>query len=340
MVNTSARSTMMAAALQYMTSQAIYVAARLGLADLLADGPAQTDRLATECSADPRTMGKLLRALVAGGVLVQEGPDRFALTEIGHALRDGVDNSVRNFVLLYCSPAVWNSWANLADTVATGRTAFRTTHDMSAFEYCGAHPDVAALFHRAMAEDASQVAEGLAVGYDFSGLGTVADVGGGNGTLLAGVLAGNPALRGILFDTEGGVATAPTVLGRAGVADRCSIVAGDFFVSVPAADAHVLKSTVHDWSDEDATRILATCRRAMDSGGRVLLVERVLPTVLPARVDHHAVRHQLAGPVIMGGQERTAEEFQKLLEAAGFELAAISEPLGDTGYHVIDGRPV
>lgn len=340
MANPSERTAMMSIALGYMSSQAVYTAARLGLADLIASGLTDTGALAAECGADRETMGRLLRALTASGVLVQDAADEFSLTAEGHALRAGVPNSTRDFVLLYCSPAVWQAFADLTATVQTGRTAFDAVHGMGAFAYCDAHPEVAALFHRAMAEDAVQVAARVAADYDFAGLNTVADVGGGNGTLLAAVLQGSAELRGILFDTEQGVATAPDLLAGAGVAQRCEIVTGDFFAEVPAADLHLLKSTVHDWPDSSAIRILTSCRAAAGADGRLLLVERVLPTVLPAVYDPHAVRHQLAGPVIMGGHERTAEEFQKLLEAAGYELVRVSEPLGETGYHLIEGRPV
>lgn len=330
---------MMSIALGYMGSQAVYVAARLGLADRLADRAARMDELAAECGADPQVMGRLLRALVACGVLTQDGVDKFSLTPMGNALRDGVPNSVRNFVLLYCSPPVWQAFADLEGTVKTGRTAFDTVHGMGAFAYCATHPDVAALFHRAMAEDASAVAGHVAEAYDFGGLSTIADIGGGNGTLIATILSRVPDLRGILFDTEQGVATAPSVLADAGVASRCTIVAGDFFTSVPPADAFLLKSTVHDWNDTDAARILATCYRAMTPASRLLLIERVIPTTIAPSADPHVVRHQLAGPVIMGGRERTAVEFQKLLGVASFELVRITGPLGETGYHIIEGRP-
>lgn len=338
-VNASERSAMMSIALGYMSSQAVYVAARLGLADLVASGLADTDALAAEIGADPANTGRLLRALTASGVLRQLGPDEFALTPEGRLLCTGVPDSVRDFVQLYCSPAVWRAWAELTDTVRTGRTAFETEHGMGAFAYCAAEPEVGALFHRAMAEDASQVAALVAQEYGFEGVSTVADVGGGNGTLIAAVLARRPGLRGILFDTAQGVTEAAKLLTAAGVRERCTIVAGDFFAEVPAADLHLLKSTVHDWNDADAARILRTCRAAAAADGRLLLVERVLPTVLPSVYDPHAVRHQLAGPVIMGGHERTAEEFQKLLGSAGYELVHISEPLGETGYHLIEGRP-
>lgn len=339
MVNTSGRAAVMSVALGFMGSQALYAAARLGLADQLSEGPARTGQLAEELGVSPFMLGRLLRALVACGVLVQDGPDEFGLTSAGQALRDSGPDSVRNFILLYCGPAVWQAFGDLEGTVKTGRTAFETVHGMGAFAYCGAHPDVAAVFHRAMAEDASQVAEYITDAYDFSGLSTVADIGGGNGTLLAEVLARATYLQGILFDTEQGVATAPAVLSAAGVADRCAVVAGDFFASVPAADAYLLKSTVHDWNDEDAARILATCSRAMSPASRILLIERVIPDIIPPSAGPHAVRHQLAGPVIMGGYERTAAEFGKLLGKAGLELVRISEELGDTGFRLIEGRP-
>ncbi|MFE3785756.1 methyltransferase, partial [Amycolatopsis sp. NPDC059090] len=300
MAHKAAMAGIMNVALGHMASQALYVAARMKLADRLADGPAETGQLASECAADPALLGRLLRALAAAEVLEQRGPELFALAPMGHALRDGVPNSARNFVLTYLSPPVWNAWADLETTVRTGETAFDRVHGMGAFDYCAAHPDVAAVFHRAMAEDAAQVAEVLAEEFDFSAFGTVADIGGGNGTLLAAVLAATPDLRGILFDTELGVAAAPDVLAGAGVSDRCETVAGDFFAGVPRADAHLLKSVVHDWDDDAAVRLLSTCRRSLPDTGRVLLVERVLPVEAPAGPDPALVRHQLAGPVIMG----------------------------------------
>ncbi|MFE3176318.1 methyltransferase [Amycolatopsis sp. NPDC059090] len=340
MADGSARSRLLATAVGYMSSQAVHAAAQLGIADLLADGPLDRVRLARACDdSDVASMDRLLRALVACEVLSQDEQGRYSLTEVGEALRSEVPGSARDSVLLYCSEPVWQAWSGLRESVRAGTTAFAARHGMGAFEYCARHPETARIFHRAMAEETAALSAGVVEGCDFAGVATVADVGGGNGTLLAGILRLLPGLSGVLVDTEHGLRDAPEVLAGAGVADRCEIVVADFFDRVPAADLYLLKSIVHDWSDEDARRLLASCRRAMRDDGTLVLVERVMPARLPSARDPLMVRNLLNMPTMIGGRERTAGEFAELLAASGFSLAGRDKLPGSDDHWLLRALP-
>lgn len=337
MADDSARDKLVGIAVGYMASQAVYVAARLGLADQLADVPLDEQELAARCGCGTGGMRRLLDSLVACEVLDRDAEGRFVLTDAGRLLRSDVPDSARSFVLLYCSPPVWQAWTALETTLTTGQTAFGVVHGTDAFGYCATHHESAQVFHRAMAEDSSRAAAALAEGYDFDGSRTVADIGGGSGALLAGVLAGVPGLRGILLDSSHGVAAAPRLLAEAGVADRCIVQAGDFFTAVPTADTYLLKNVLHDWDDSGAVQLLRAVRAASADSSRLLVVERVLPDGIATGA--HAVRDHLAGLVIMGGRERTAAEFRALLDAAGYEVVRIGGPLAATPFHVLECRP-
>lgn len=332
MNDTSARSRLLGISVGYMASQAVYTAAQLGIADLLAKEPMDGARLAAACDCDVAALDRLLLALVSCAVLRQEEAGTYALTEVGEALRADVPGSARQLVLLYGTPPVWRAWSRLGHSVATGTTAFSAEHGMGAFEYCAADPATARLFHAAMADETVSVPEQLLACLDLTGVRTLADIGGGNGTLLAGLLGRVPGLRGILVDTEHGVADAPRVLADAGVADRCEITVGDFFAGVPRADLYVLKSIVHDWSDTDAVRLLSAVRRAMHADGRLVLVERLVPSRLPSAYDPLMVRNLLNMPTIIGGRERTEDEFGALFSAAGLALRRVDR-LPEPGDH-------
>lgn len=334
------RDRLLGLAVGYMASQAVYTAARMGIADLLAGGPLAGGALADSCGTEPAATERLLLALVACGVLAVDADGRYALTETGRALRAHAPGSARQLILLYGSAPVWNAWAMLPESVASGSTAFAARYGMGAFEYCVAHPGQGRVFHAAMAQESAAAPKALLAQYDFSGVELIADIGGGNGTVLAGLLRELPEARGVLVDTEQGVAAAPRVLAEAAVAGRCDILAGDFFAAVPAADLYLLKSVIHDWDDADAARLLANCRAAMRGDARLLLVERVLPTALPSGYDPLMVRNLLNMPTIIGGRERTREEFGTLLMKAGLALVR-AEPLsGLEDHHLLEARPL
>jgi hypothetical protein len=238
--------------------------------------------------------------------------------------------------MLMGRPYIFTSWGHLVHSVKTGEPAFPEVYGTTAWEYRATHPEESEIFDAAMTGLSLAEAEAVVRSYDFSGTGALVDVGGGKGTLLAAILAANPALRGILFDQPHVVADAKDLLERAGVADRCEVVAGSFFEAVPeGADAYLLKSIIHDWDDAAAIEILCKCRAAMADTARLLLVER---GIRPANESDPAKFIDLMMLVMLGGRERTAEEYERLYTEAGFKLTNIIH----TGslLDIIEGVPV
>jgi hypothetical protein len=302
----------------YQVSQAIHVAATLGIADLLADGPRTSDELAAETGAHPRALYRLLRALASIGVFREEDDERFTLTPIGERLRSDVPDSIHGWAAFIGRPYHWQAWSDLLHSVRTGENAFAHVHGTDVWHYRAERPEESAIFDRAMETLTGASNRSLLDGYDFGHFGTIVDVGGGNGALLSALLAEHPAMQGILVDQPHVVANADAVLRAAGVADRCRVVPGSFFEEVPAGgEAYVLKSIIHDWEDQEAIAILRVCRAAMPDAGVLLLVERVVGA---PNEDPGAKFGDLNMLVAPGGQERTLEEWAALLEIAGFRL--------------------
>jgi len=325
----------------YRMSQAVYVAARLGIADLLADGPRDIEDLAQETGCHTPSLGRVLAALASVGVVDKIGARQFALTEVGYPLRTGVAGSVRPSVMFLLNEAHWRPWGHLLHTVQTGETAFDHAHGMSLFEFLARDPEEADLFNKGMAGNSPGHARLVADAYDFSRISMVVDVAGGRGMLLATILDRSPHLRGILFDLPHVVADAQQLINDSGVGDRCKCVGGDFFKAVPqGGDAYVLRNILHDWKDDQAVAILASCRHAMADDARLILVERYVaenPTEAP--LVHHADLEML---VNVGGAERTTAEYVTLLERSGFRFIR-SVSLGRTpeamGHHLIEAQP-
>jgi hypothetical protein len=320
----------------YQASQAIHVAATLGIADLLADGARSSDDVAEAAGADPDALYRLLRALAALGVLHEEDGRRFSLTELGDGLRSDAPQSVAGWAAYIGRPAYWQAWGALLHSVRTGETAFPAVHGTDVWDYRAHRPEDSAAFDRAMTASTRTIDAAVVEAYDFGRYGTIVDVGGGRGALLAALLRRHPAMQGVLFDRPHVVAEAVELLEEAGVADRCRIKGGSFFDGVPAgADAYLLKSIVHDWEDPEATAILERCRAAIgDRGGALLLVERDLgpPNEVPA-----AKLSDLNMLVAPGGRERTQEEYAALLAASGFAFAGATAA---GVVNVIEARPV
>jgi hypothetical protein len=317
-------------------SRAVYVVAELGIADLLAGGPMTAAQLAQATEAHEPSLYRVLRLLSALGVLTEHDHRSFSLTVLGDRLRADVPASMRSWALLVDSGGGMRSFEPIIETVKTGRPGLDIAYGMGLFEFLAAHPDLAHKFQAAMSERTVAFAPSVAAGYDFSPIRTVADVGGGNGILLAAILRTHGHLRGVLLDRPPAVAAAAEVFRAAGVADRCQIVPGDFFHSVPdGADAYILANVLHDWDDANSARILGTCRRAMGQNGRVLIVERLIPDD-PARAVP-VLLSDLTMLVVTGGQERTNAEYAQLLAQAGLNLASI-RPVAPP-YGVIEGLP-
>lgn len=307
----------------YRITQMLHVAARLGLPDLLADGPLSVDRLAALAGVQPRPLYRLLRALASEGVFAERADDgRFELTPLAATLRRDAPGRQRVFALTYGEPWWWSSFGGLLDAVRTGRPAFEALHGRHLFDWLGDHPDAAALFNDNMAAMSADEAAAVVDAVDLSGVGMLADIGGGHGILAAEFLARHPAARAWILDRPGVVAGARAVLDRRGVADRCALVGGDFFAEVPpGADVYTLKDILHDWDDERAVAILRRLRRALgDGGARLLVVERVIPPGNEAFVGKMVDITMLA---MLGGQERTEREYRELLAAAGLRVTRV-----------------
>jgi len=321
----------------YRAMQALYVAARLGIADLLKDGARGSEELARATGADARALHRLLRALASLGVFGEDADGRFTPSELGALLRSDVPGSLRAAAIFFGDERNWHAWGKLERSVMSGEPVRGPRGTQVFLEESARDPEGAALFNAAMTSLTSAFDAAVTAAYDFSRLGTLVDVGGGQGALISSILAANPALRGILFDIPPVIESARGRIGEAGLAGRCELVAGDFFASVPAGgDAYVLKWVIHDWDDEHSVAILGSCRRAMARDGRLLLVERVVPE----RIDQSAdTQGMLLGDLNMllvtGGRERTAAEYQALLARADFALARIV-PTG-TQLSIVEG---
>ncbi len=320
----------------YQVSQAVHVAATFGISDLLAAGPRDVADLARATSTHGPTLARLMRALETVGVYASDAEGRYANTELGELLRDDVEGSLGGWAAFVGTPAYWQAWAGLVDSVRTGENAFNAVHGMPVWEYRRQRPKDQEIFDRAMTSMSGAFARAVVTAYDFGRFETVVDVGGGAGKLLAVILERYPAVRGVLFDQPDVVAGAGQVLAAAGVADRCETVGGSFFESVPSGgDAYLLKAIIHDWPDAESIEILRICRQAIPADGVLLLVEQLLgdgpDTVRAAFSD----LNMLVGP---GGQERTVAEYAALFEAAGFALTRVVET--GTSVFVIEAAPV
>jgi O-methyltransferase len=224
--------------------------------------------------------------------------------------------------------------------VRTGRTAFEDEFGTDFFSYLDSHPELSAMFNGAMSQGTQLTAALLPTAYDFDRFRTVVDIGGGDGTLIAAILRAHPALRGILFDTPGGLGQAEATLRQATVLDRCEIRSGDFFTCAPAGgDLYLLKSVIHDWDDERATTILGHCRRAIADGGRLLIIESVLPETVDASVSPITYLSDLNMMVNLGGRERTRADFDQLCRQAGFTLTTVTPLPPRTPFCLIEATP-
>jgi len=266
----------------------------------------------------------VLRLLASAGVLVEEDDGRFSLTAIGACLRDDVPGSMRAAALLFGGPAHRN-WLDLLYSLETGEPTFRRTGAVDPFAGMADNPEESAIFDKAMANFTRQIAPVVAAAYDFSGFGTIVDIGGGNGVLLEGILAANPRLQGVVFDLPNVAERARLRVATTAIGDRCTVHAGDFFREVPSGgDAYLLKHVIHDWDDERALAILATCRKAMRPDAKLLIVEGVYPSRIDqSEVSRGAAANDVNMLVCTGGRQRSADEFRALYAAAGFALSRI-----------------
>ena len=304
----------------YWLSQAIYAAAQFGIADLLAAGPCSVADLAQKTSTNPDALYRLLRALASVGIFA-EGPSReFSLTPLAEPLQANVPGSKRALALM-SGDEQFHAWTEIVYSIQTGKKAFDKVFGKPIFDYLGEHLDKAQVFDAAMVGIHGRESNAVQKAYDFSGINTVVDIGGGNGSQLSALLQAHPTMRGILFDLPHVIERARAPLAGAGLAERCELVPGSFFENVPAgADAYFMRHIIHDWDDEKSLTILCNCHRAMPAHGRLLVVESVIP---PGNEPFAGKFLDLVMLMIPGGKERTEDEYRALFAQAGFELNRI-----------------
>lgn len=329
-------ATLMGMARGYQRSQALAVAAELGIADLVAAGSRSAAELASATTTDPAALYRLLRALASIGVFHEDEHRCFALTAMGELLRRDHPQSIDPAVRMFCADYQWRAWGELGFSVRTGGNAAVHALGMDVWEYRRRNRGDGAVFDAAMRTTAASFVAGILDAYDFSRHAVIADVGGGNGTLLAAILQAHPTVDAILAEQPHVLVDAPAVLAAAGVADRVRMVECDFFAAVPpGADAYLLLRVLHDWDDEDAVRILSRVQEAMDRSARLLVVDAV---VGPPNEDAPTKFLDMMMLVSAGGRERTADEWTDLLAAAGFRLERIV-PAGP-GRSILEAVPV
>ena len=319
--NPDHRRTMSRLMRAYRQSSSVGVAVELGLAERLAAGPRTATDLAAEVSAHAPSLRRLLRALVSMGVVAEDGSGRFSITALGEEMRqDRLGPTARFFNAEHHLQA----WLHLDHSIRTGERAFDHVYGMRNWDYYAAHPAEAAIFDGAMSSITGPVSKAVAAAYDFSRFELVADIGGGDGTLVAEILHRNPPARGLLFDLPNVVERARQKLAAAGLLDRCEIVGGSFLEGVPpGANVYIMKTIIHDWEEPAVSTILERCRTAVgDSAAPLLLIERVLPEkVGPEDMDDLLADLDMLANA--GGQERTETEYTDLLRRAGFGLQRI-----------------
>lgn len=323
----------------YRISQAIYVAAKLDLPGLLADGPRASEELAEATGTHAGALYRVLRFLAGVGLFDEVAPHRFSLTSLGAGLRQDVPGTVRPNVLMALDGYHWQAWGALLHSVQTGEIAFNYVHGMGLFDYLSEHAETGTIFNQAMMSNTARSGTAIIEAYDFSSIQRLADVGGGHGLMLATILRAYPAMQGVLFDRAEMLADATAVLEEAGVSDRCKIVAGDFFASVPTGcDAYILRQIIHDWDDAQAIHILKNCHRSLQGRGKVLVVERSVGS--DYRQALQVLHLDLEMLVMLGGCQRTDEEYRTLFAAAGFQLTTIISLNDAAQYRIFEGRPV
>ncbi|MBW4622927.1 MAG: methyltransferase [Cyanosarcina radialis HA8281-LM2] len=304
-------------------TQAIYAAAKLGIADLLEDGAKSSEELAGSTQVDPQSLYRLLRALSSVGIF-HEGENRqFTLTPLAEFLRSDHPHSMKaSAIWIGGEPVHWQPWGEILYSVKTGQPAFDRVFGMPVFPYFNQNPEAAAIFDAAMTGFSKLFNPAIVPAYNFSSINTLVDVGGGHGSFLAAILKANPHLKGIVYDLPQVIAGIDRHLSEAGLGERCQAIAGSFFDSVPSGgDAYIMKTIIHDWSDEKAIAILKNCHRVLPANGKVLVVDNVIGSPNDPSIAKFLDLEMLL--MTTGGRERTETEFRDLFAAAGFQLTRI-----------------
>ena len=305
----------------FWLSQAIYVAAKLGIADQLQDGPKSASVLAKQAEVHEPALYRVLRTLASRAIFFEDTERLFGLSPAAEWLRSDKPGSLRPYAIMMGEHWVWQSVGEMLHSVRTGESGFEQVFGSRTFDYYAEHPHAARFAVEGMTSRST--AENLVIvgAYDFSGISTIIDVAGGQGTLLSSILTANSNLRGTLFDMRHVLDTASPFIVRAGLQERCALAAGNFFDCVPTgADIYILKKVIHDWDDSDARTILGNCRKAMPKSSRLLVIEVIVPA---PNVPSFAKMLDLLMLAYAGGRERTEDEYRELLASVGFRLQRI-----------------
>ncbi len=315
----------------YKATQALYVAAKLGIADQLVNGSTSADQLAEKVGANPKALLRLMRHLAALGIFTQDESKKFGLTALGELLRDDNPESMR-YNAIFSGEENYRATGELLHTVRTGETAFNHLYGKGHFDWLTDHPVESSTFNKAMAQSLRRLRNPVE-SYDFTGKHLIVDVGGGRGDLITSIIQANPTLKGVLFDLPQGSREAQSLLKTKGVADRCEIKTGSFFDSVPpGGDVYVLSRILHDWPDDKVATILANCRKAIKDDGTLLIRDNVLTDR-----DEFGSQLDMTMMIMTGGQERTESEWKNLLHSTGFTLTRIHKKEGQLD--LIEAKP-
>ena len=318
----------------YWISQAIYAAAKFKLADHLQDGPKSVEQLAQATQTNPDALYRLMRALASKEIFAETESRQFSLTPLAELLRSDIPGSKRALALM-SGDEQFRAWAEIDYSIQTGKTAFDKVYGQPIFDYLGKHPDKAQIFDAAMVGIHGRESDAIVNAYDFSEIGVLADIGGGNGSQIITLLQRYTELRGIVFDLPHVIGRAENFVTTAGLGDRCEFISGSFFESVPSgADLYMMRHIIHDWDDDKSLTILRNCRQAMSPDGKLLIVESVIP---PGNQPFRGKLLDLVMLLIPGGKERTEQEYRALLDEAGFELTQVVPTNAEIA--VLEARP-
>ncbi len=319
----------------YRNSQLIYLAAKLGIADLLATGPKSIGEIVSSSGAHAQALHRIMRGFVLCGLVIQKEDKLFHLTSLGKCLRSDIHDSLKEEAL-FVGEILSPSWSAIYNTVKTGVTGFDHYFGIGIFQYLTEHPEIGEIFNKVMVKNTVTMSESVLAAYDFAPFKTVVDVGGGYGALLASILKKNSEISGVLFDLPSAMQGAEEFIEKEGLFNRCNVVAGDFFDSIPeGGNLYILKSIIHDWDEANCLSILKNCHKAMGKRGKLLLIEWLMPEF----VDNapYTVHLDLTMLMVSGGQERTEEEYRTLLDSGGFQLTRIIPT--HSGKSLIEGIP-
>ena len=320
----------------YKYTQLLYLAAKMGIADLLHDKPKNIQDLARLTKVNIHILNRILRAFISTGLIIKSEDSFFQTTPLGELIRKGNPHSLYE-IALYTGEVLYPAWGGLLHTLQTGETSFNHVFGMGIFEYFNKNAQIQGNFNNYLAQISSQIAKLLINVYDFSSIKKVVDIGGGYGSLITTILKAHPRLTGVLFDMPSVIEEARRRIKSAGILNRCDFVAGNIFDSVPEdGDAYILKWILHDWSDDKCIHILNNCYSAARKDSILLIVEQIMPECIEGYTT--VVELDIAMMVQSGGVERTQREYEKLLKLTGFQVIQVR--CIDSETYLIEAKPI